>query len=104
MQYSDADLALRQEMEDEKAAKELEGKRLAYRTAVDQIRDLGDGNIVKFTKAFAHGGMAYQYAAINVNNTWYTTGPKGSAYTPEEFALWLISGPEVATKLVVMFE
>jgi hypothetical protein len=67
---------------------------------------VGDGDIVKFRKAYNKNGKEYTYAAIYIEATqlWYLTGKSEAAsYTRESFIEFLVKG-ESATDLVWMNE
>jgi hypothetical protein len=97
-----ADAQLRAERRNREAEEELARKRKAIEQFEDLTQSRADGTVVRFRKAFSNGGTAYTYAAIKANGEWYTTGPRGTAYSDENFCLWLVSGPEIATGFTIM--
>jgi hypothetical protein len=72
------------------------------------IEDLGsdrfnDGDVIRFTKQFDTGDTVYTYAAIKVNGSWYTTGPKGNKFSWDELREWMVSGKNPTTNFVQLF-
>jgi hypothetical protein len=61
-----------------------------------------DRTVITFEKTFVEGGLAYSYAAIKVNGSWYTTGRSGRVYTWEDLLKWLVSGPSPTTSITVL--
>jgi len=58
----------------------------------------GDGTVLRFRKGFTGSDTMYTYAAIVISDKFYTTGPRGSVYTYDEFVNWLVSGDKPTTR------
>lgn len=53
----------------------------------------GMPNIIQFEKRFIKGGRLYEYAAIQANGKWYTTGPRSpKGYPWAELVTWMYDG------------
>lgn len=71
-------------------AREL-NKALAEEARIEEKygTDHEDGTVIAFRVQFLERCAWYEYAAIRVNGTWYTTGPRSpKGYTWEELIGW----------------
>lgn len=93
MDYDEAIETIRAERAKEKADADLRQKRDQIEAIELSLKYAGDGTVAKFSKTFVNSDRVYQYAAINTNGRWYTTGQTNSGgFTHEDFVLWLASG------------
>lgn len=68
----------------DEAIKMLEKRIVSLKRSRDNLiepEEPVDGSVVKFKVQYEGAGPAYQYAALRMGNTWYTTSADGKRYT-----------------------